>query len=42
VGETLALNHKKSPQIMSYVLPLLIAEGFCTVSKGKPFVIHKV
>jgi hypothetical protein len=26
----------------SYVLPLLIAEGFCTVSNGKPFVIHKV
>jgi len=42
VGETLFLNHKKSPQIMSYVLPLLIAEGFCTVSNGKPFVIHRV
>ena len=41
VGETLALKHNESPQVMSYVLPLLIAEGFCTVSDGKPFVIHK-
>jgi hypothetical protein len=30
-----------SPQAMSYVLPLLIQEGFCTVSDRKPFVIHK-
>lgn len=42
VGETLALKHKKSPQVMSYVLPLLIAEGFCKASVGKPFVIHKL
>jgi hypothetical protein len=41
VGETLALNHNESPQVMSYVLPLLVEEGFCTVSDGKPFVIHK-
>ena len=41
VGETLALNHKESPQVMSYVLPLLVAEGFCTVSDARPFVIHK-
>lgn len=34
VGETLWLKHKTSPQVMSYVLPLLIEEGFCTVSAG--------
>lgn len=42
IGETLRLEHGKSPQIMSYVLPLLIEEGFCTVSDRKPFVIRKV
>ncbi len=42
VGETLALKHNESPQVMSYVLPLLIAEGFCTVNDSRPFVIRKV
>jgi hypothetical protein len=42
VGETLSLKHNESPQVMSYVLPLLIAEGFCKVSDRKPFVIHKI
>jgi hypothetical protein len=41
VGETLYEEHRVSPQVMSYVLPLLIAEGFCSVSTGKPFVIHR-
>jgi hypothetical protein len=41
VGETLAERHNESPQVMSYVLPLLIEEGFCTVSDRKPYVIHK-
>ena len=41
VGETLWTEHKVSPQVMSYVLPLLVEEGFCTVSDGKPFVIHR-
>jgi hypothetical protein len=36
------LKHNGSPQAMSYVLPLLIAEGFCKVSDRKPFVIHKL
>ncbi len=40
VGETLWLKHKISPQVMSYVLPLLIEEGFCSASSDKPFVIH--
>ena len=42
VGETLYANHHVSPQVMSYVLPLLIEEGFCTVTEGKPFVIQRV
>ena len=41
VGETLARHHNESPQVMSYVLPLLIEDGFCTVSDRKPFVIRK-
>jgi hypothetical protein len=41
VGETLWLKHKISPQVMSYVLPLLIKDGFCTVSDRRPFVIYK-
>jgi hypothetical protein len=42
IGETLYEQHRVSPQVMSYVLPLLVAEGFCTVTDGKPFVIHRV
>ena len=41
VGETLAERHNESPQVMSYVLPLLIEEGFCTVSDRRPYMIHK-
>ena len=41
VGETLAEKYGVSPQVMSYVLPLLVEEGFCTVSNRKPFVIHR-
>jgi len=41
VGEALWLKHRRSPQVMSYVLPLLIEEGFCSVSDRKPFVIRR-
>jgi hypothetical protein len=41
VGETLYEKHGISPQAMSYVVPLLVEEGFCTASDRKPFVIHK-
>ena len=41
VGETLWLEHRTTPQAMSYVLPLLVAEGFCTVNDRRPFVIHR-
>jgi hypothetical protein len=41
VGETLALKHNETPQVMSYVLPLVIEEGFCTVSDSRPYVIHR-
>jgi len=39
IGETLAQDHGVSPQVMSYVLPLLVEEGFCRVSANKPFKI---
>ena len=41
VGETLYQRHGVSPQVMSYVLPLLIEEGFCRASDRKPFMIYK-
>jgi hypothetical protein len=41
VGETLRRDHGYSPQLMSYVLPLLIEEGFCTVSAKRPYVIRR-
>ena len=41
VGETLAERYNESPQVMSYVLPLLVKEGFCMVSDRRPLVIHK-
>jgi len=41
VGETLAEKYGLSPQVMSYVLPLLIQEGFCAVNDRRPFVIRK-
>jgi hypothetical protein len=39
VGEALALQEGKSPQLMSYVLPLLVEEGFCRVSPSRPYLI---
>ncbi len=41
VGETLWSEHRVSPQVMSCVLPLLVEEGFCTVSAGRPFMIRR-
>jgi hypothetical protein len=41
VGETLALKHNETPQVMSYIVPLLVEDGFCTVSDRKPFIIHR-
>src|SRR4051794_32889005 len=41
VGETLSLKHGETPQVMSYVLPLLIEEGFCTVSSRRPYMIQR-
>jgi hypothetical protein len=40
IGETLWLEYRVSPQVMSYVLPLLVEEGFCRVSDTKPFKIY--
>lgn len=40
VGETLYRDHGFSPQAMSYVLPLLIEAGFCTISDKRPYLIR--
>ena len=36
IGETL-LNNGYSPQNLSYVIPLLIEEGFCKASDRRPY-----
>jgi hypothetical protein len=41
IGESLKKQHH-SPQNLSYVIPLLIEEGFCVVTNKKPFVITKI
>jgi hypothetical protein len=41
LGETLYDKHRIAPQVLSYAIPLLIEEGFCSASPRKPFVIHK-
>jgi len=40
IGETL-LNNGCSPQVSSYVIPLLIEEGFCKASDRRPYTIMK-
>ena len=38
IGDIL-LNNRYSPQISSYVVPLLIEEGFCKASDRRPYKI---
>jgi hypothetical protein len=40
IGESLKMQGC-SPQNLSYVIPLLIEEGFCVANDKKPFVITK-
>jgi hypothetical protein len=40
IGESLKAQGY-SPQNLSYVIPLLIEEGFCVANDKKPFVITK-
>ena len=40
IGESLR-TQGYSPQNLSYVIPLLIEEGFCTANDKRPFVITK-
>jgi len=40
IGESLKVQGY-SPQNLSYVIPLLIEEGFCVANDKKPFVITK-
>lgn len=41
IGESLR-EQGFSPQNLSYVIPLLIDEGFCTANNKKPFIISKI
>jgi hypothetical protein len=40
VGETLYREHGFSPRAMTYVLPLLVEAGYCTVETKRPFKIY--
>lgn len=40
IGKAL-MNNGYSPQFSSYVVPLLIADGFCIANEQRPFVITK-
>ena len=41
LGEKLLRQQRRSPQFLSYVIPLLIEEGFCTCFKqGRLYVIR--
>lgn len=40
VGETLYREHEFSPAAMTYVLPLLVEDGFCTVDEERPYLIR--
>ena len=42
VGETLYREHGFSPAAMTYVLPLLVEAGYCTISTGRPYLISLV
>jgi len=39
VGETLYREYGFSPAAMTYVLPLLVEAGFCTVAPRRPYLI---
>jgi hypothetical protein len=40
VGETLYREHGFSPAAMTYVLPLLVESGYCTISPARPYLIR--
>jgi hypothetical protein len=42
VGQTLYRDHGFSPQAMTYVLPLLIESGYCTISPHRPYLIEVI
>jgi len=39
VGETLFKEHDFSPAAMTYILPLLVEAGYCTIDPKRPFLI---
>jgi len=41
LGHKLLRQHNRSPQNLSYVIPLLVEEGFCTTFKrGKGYIVR--
>ena len=42
IGEMLWIKHHVTPQVLSYVVPLLVEEGFCKASQRWPFVIYLI
>jgi hypothetical protein len=41
IGNAL-MNNGYSPQFSSYVVPLLISDGFCIANEQRPFVVTKL
>jgi hypothetical protein len=41
VGETLYREHGFSPAAMTYILPLLVESGYCTISSTRPYLIRR-
>lgn len=39
IGENLYREHRIKPELLNYVIPLLIMEGFCSIKSLKPIVI---
>ena len=42
IGETLWLQHHVTPQVLGYVVPLLVEEEFCKASQRKPFIVYRI
>jgi hypothetical protein len=41
LGGMIWLRYHVTPQVLCYVVPLLIEEGFCRASESKPFIIFR-
>ncbi len=42
LGESVRVELGQSPQVLSYIIPLLVEAGFCRVAKsGRNYVVHR-